>query len=544
MPTVPSESDHGASAAIAAPARARLARYALLGAALLGALADGLLRIGPWGAGLVLWMVFLAGLTVTLVGYRSAKLSTEMCVWLAAAVLMSGTFMWRDADLTLTFVNLFAMLAALLMAALTAAGLPEISVVRARLGDLVRAVSRSVGETAAGPFRLMALDADLQSVFRPTGDGQFVRFGRAVLITAPLVAVFAMLFVRADPMFGSLLTLPRLEMDVFISHIVVTGFFAWIVAGWWRSLLMGNRRSSRLSHNAAAPGASSSSAVVSNQPFFALGSTDVAFALGALNVLFAVFVLVQLQWLFGGEALVLSTTGLGYAEYARLGFFELTSVAALLLAVLLGAHALIPQDDTRAARRFRRLSVPLVALLGAVMLSAGARMELYVYYYGWSLDRLYASTFMVWLALVFIWLWMTLLRGRPLRFALGFVSSAFVVLALLNIADPAALVARTNIARAESAAPGTAAADYPYVASLGGDAAPLLVDELLRSTSSDGEVTSAGRCVAATNLLGRWGSGSRRAADDWRQWNLARSRAVAVVRSAAPQLRALCEPYL
>jgi hypothetical protein len=538
MPIASPKLNCGQTPPVETSPRARLARYALIGAALLGVSADALLRIGPWGAGLVLWMAVLAGLTVALLDYRGTRLSTETCVWLAAAVLLSGTFMWRDADLMLTLVNLSAMLAALLIGAVTAAGVPELSVAQARLRDLFHAALHSVGGTAAGPCRLIAFDAELQAVLRPPGHGQLLRMGRAVLITAPLFAVFALLFTRADPLFGSLLTVPRIDMSVVMPHVIVTGFFAWIVAGWFRGVLIGDR-----SAGGAAPNVPSPPGIVITPPF-TLGSTDVTLALGALNVLFTVFVLVQLQWLFGGEALVLRTTGLGYAEYARHGFFELTSVAALLLAVLVGGHALIPRDDSGAMRRFRRLSLPLVALLGAVMLSAAARMQLYVYYYGLSLDRLYASTFMVWLALVFVWLSLTLLRGRPRRFALGFVSSAFAVLALLNIVNPGALVARTNLARAESAAPGMAAADYLYVASLGGDAAPIVVDQLLKSAPAAGEAAPVDRCVAATSLLARWDSGSRREAEDWRRWNLARSRALAAVRTAAPRLRALCGPSL
>ena len=43
--------------------------------------------------------------------------------------------------------------------------------------------------------------------------------------------------------------------------------------------------------------------------------------------------IVQLRYLFGGAALVHVTAGLTYAQYARRGFFELVTVAALLLAL-------------------------------------------------------------------------------------------------------------------------------------------------------------------------------------------------------------------
>ena len=56
--------------------------------------------------------------------------------------------------------------------------------------------------------------------------------------------------------------------------------------------------------------------------------------LTAVNLLFAAFVAVQLTALFGGDAWVLKTAGLTYAEYARQGFFQLVIVSVFVLGIV------------------------------------------------------------------------------------------------------------------------------------------------------------------------------------------------------------------
>jgi hypothetical protein len=189
-----------------------------------------------------------------------------------------------------------------------------------------------------------------------------------------------------------------------------------------------------------------------------------------------------------------------------------------------------------------------VVLLGAVMFSAGARMRLYVQYYGISTDRLYATAFMIWLAIVFVWLAFTVLRSRPRTFATGLVVSGFVVLFTLNFLNPDALVARANLARGDAVrTAGAAGPDLRYVASLGGDAMPLVVSALLTAPTAPNvavDTTAAGeRCAAADIVLRRWtGERRARAARDWTQWNLARSRATREVRAHEAELRQLACP--
>jgi hypothetical protein len=519
--------------------RACFARDALIAAVLLGLVADPLLRNGLNGLGLVIWMLQLAVAVVVLTRQNGHALSREAGIWLAVAVFFSGGLAWRDADL-LQFFDVLAMLGALTLLAMSMNGIPVSSLGVARVRDLIRGAFGTGLSVASGAPGLLLRDAELRGERQGSGDWTIARVAKAVAIAAPIFVVFALLLINADPVFGSLVTLPDVDFDVVASHFLIAGFFTWVVAGWLRRSFL----------------ARPDSATTVETPLpLTFGAAETSITLGTLAVLFAAFVIVQMGWLFGGEALVLRTTGLGYAQYARRGFFELVWVAVLLLPVLLGTHALISADDARTLRLYRRLALPLVGLLGAILISAGARMRLYIHYYGISTDRLYATAFMIWLAMVFAGLAFTVLRARPRTFALGMVASAYAVLFALNVSSPDALVARANLARASAvraetssagttATPRVAGADPEYIAYLGGDAIPLLVSAL---TSSDDAVAGAPlkeRCAAARILLERWSEpGGSRRMQSWTQWNLARSRALHAVQAHDEELTRLACPY-
>jgi hypothetical protein len=150
---------------------------------------------------------------------------------------------------------------------------------------------------------------------------------------------------------------------------------------------------------------------------------------------------------------------------------------------------------------------------------------------------------MIWLAIVFVWLVFTVLRSRPRTFATGLVASGFAVLFTLNVMNPDARVARANLARAEAEHTGAAGKDLRYVATLGGDAVPIVVSELIAPAPAADSATSNDRCVAANTLLERWtGERLERVAHSWTQWNVARTRATRAVAAHEAELRQLACP--
>jgi Domain of unknown function (DUF4173) len=519
--------------------QASFARRALLHAVLLGALADALLRDPPWGIGLLVWMIAFAGTVVALAWKRGHGLSREQGAWLFAALFFAGNFAWRDSE-ALQFYDFVGMLGALLLLGATVSRASAVhTVLGTRVRDLVMSAARIVGSVTHAVLILLFRDSALDT--EALRGSRWKAGIRGALIALPLLLLFGVLLSQADPVFASVFSLPNIDFGRVLSHLVVAGFFTWIVGGWLRGALVDERSPLRLPEGIA----------------LKLGTTETTIVLGALNVLFALFVAVQIGWLFGGEALVRRTTGLGYAQYARRGFFELVWVSLLVLPVLLGTRAAIPSTDEVTLRRHRQLAVPLIVLLGAMMISAAGRMQLYVQYYGLTVDRVFAMVFMGWLALVFVWLALTVLRGRARDFAAGMTVSGFAVLAALNVTNPEALVARVNIARAPRAASTVdslqvqqptqtatpsgprSALDVWYLANLGGDATPYVVSALLappvaREGAASRQEEVKLRCNALKSVLTRWVGAP---AGDWRRWNVSAQRARRVVVSEEAKLR-------
>jgi len=518
-----------------------LARRILLEALFLGGLGDSLLRQGP-GLGLFLWIIAFAITVLRLLRRGGDDIRREQIGWLATGVVFAGFFAWRNSA-DLLFYDFVAMIGAgLFLAATIGAGSPIRSILGQRVRDLARAIGFAVRSSVSGvvsPVRESDIGAPASWY-----QGRARAALRAVVLTIPVLLVFGLLFANADPVFGSLLALPNLQLDTIASHLFIFGFVTWATAGGLHGAF---------ATVAPAPTKERPSSI-------SLGTLDVTAILGGLVALFAAFVAVQVGWLFGGERLVRSTTGLGYAEYARHGFFELVWVSLLVLPVLLGTRALIRDDDAAAVRRHKLLAVPLLVLLGGVMTSALGRMALYVHYYGPSTARLYATVFMCWLAIVFAWFGLTILRGRTRDFAAGMTITGFLTLAGLNVVNPEVLVARASIARAAAAlqvsdslpaAPRSAGAarvvsspiDYFYLSRrLDGDAATEVVRALLAapvaapdSPAREPEVRS--RCDAVRNLLERWGPKAQ--PTDWRRWDVGGWRARQAVRGNETALRSV-----
>ena len=530
--------------------RARLAARALTDALLLGLVGDAILRVPSWGANMAIWSLAIVAAVVTLARRRYEALPADARWLLIPALALSLLFVWRDSDSliaynTLTFFGTLALLAAAISWG------TEQRVLESRFRELVYAGVVIGVNVFVGMIALLLSDVSFRQVAGARGTGRVIAGVRAALVAIPLLLVFGSLFASADPVFARLVSqVFRIDAAAVASHLAVSGIIAWFVGGLLRATVLSNGRGTwRVPF-----------------PDGALGLTEVSVALGSLVALFAAFVIVQLRYFFGGDALVQATAGMSYADYARRGFFELVTVSALVLPVLLTGNSLLRRDTPRADAVFRVLSGTLLTLLAIIMYSAIARMRLYESAYGLSEDRLYATVFMGWLAIVFVWFTVTVLRGRERLFTAGVLASGWATLIALNVADPSGYVARFNIARAGQGKE----VDVRYIARLGADAAPALVQYLARervtapagwvipSTDSAGHALTmpAGsvleradgaretadygeRCEAARRLLHDWGPAVQ---TDWRGWTVSRARARRVVGGSEAALRRLAEP--
>jgi len=489
------------------PSRARLELSVLGAAVVMGILADALLRTMPWGLNVFVWMTALSALIAFHARARQESLSGAGR-WLAAlGALFALGFVWRD-SLALNMLSLLAVLTGLALIILRAQGV--------RIGR-AGFVEYGLGAAVAGLnafFGLLPLlfgEAEWKKLLGARWSQRAMAVARGILFALPCLLIFGGLFMGADAVFNHIIRNTfRLNFQQVFTHFFVAVFFAWCTGGYLRGMLWGKEiaaiEEKRL-------------------PSVSLGAIEGAVALGALDLLFLAFVVVQIRYFFGGAALVQATTGLTYAEYARRGFFQLFDVAVLVLPLLLVVHWLMAQRGPEGERVFRVPAAVQILLLFVIMTSAFERMRLYQAEYGLTEQRLYATAFMGWLAVVFLWFAVTVLNGRRERFAFGAMVAGFALVIFLNVLDPDAIIARTNLARAKAGR----SFDARYATRLSADAVPGIVAALPDLNPQD-------RCAVASEILRRWPPSCP---SDWRSWNWSRARAAQVVRENMGSLKAI-----
>ena len=276
---------------------------------------------------------------------------------------------------------------------------------------------------------------------------------RGALLGAPVMLVIGVLLAVADPIFRS-----WFDLSSITRHLVLISVGAWAATGLAR----------------AASAAKPSPAL---PPARALGVIEASCVLGGLCALYAAFVVAQFIALSAGGRHVLLTRGLTYAQYARGGFFELLACAAITLLVLLGVRACANRDHVV----LKVLSALTVALTLGVVIVAIGRLRLYEAAFGLTMLRLACLVAAVWIGAVFLLLGATFFRrGLPRRlFPASMLVSGLLVIAAWGAANPASIVARTNLDRVRIGQ----RFDTQEAASLGPDATPALLAGIGRLTS-------------------------------------------------------------
>lgn len=484
-------------------------------ALLLGVLGDELLRAFPWGLNAAIWAAAFALIVVALAPFRREVLAGGGYWLLLPAAFFSFGLVWRD-SLVLKSLNLFALAIVLSLLILRAQGrkVREAGFFEYGLGSMIAATN-----AIFSPFLLVFKDINWKDLQNHQASRPLLAACRGVLFSVPPVLIFGGLLVSADPVFSDIIenTLNIGFANLFL-HLFFIAFFAWIASGYLRGIFFGKE----------------AGLVAAQAPKFpALGIAEASIVLGAVDILFLGFVIVQLRYFFGGDGFVQKTIGMTYAEYARHGFFELVTVAALVMPMLLAAHWLLGKDNPRNERIFRALAGAQILLLFVIMASALERMRLYQQEYGMTELRLYTTAFMGWLAVVFVWFAMTVLRGHRKPFALGAMCAGFVLVLSLLALNPDELIARTNTARAMQGRK----FDATYVASLSADAVPALIEALTNPNSRSMGLEN--RCELSAGILRNWYPSND---IDWRTWSPARDRAFRAVRENEILLRANVNP--
>jgi hypothetical protein len=201
-----------------------------------------------------------------------------------------------------------------------------------------------------------------------------------------------------------------------------------------------------------------------------------AVPLALVDGVLAAFIAVQAGALFGGPEAV-QVAGVTHAGRARQGFGQLVAVTAIVLLLLAwagwAAGGGVRDGATGARRRDPRLAVLGGILCGLTLLVAGSalrRLYLYEQAYGWTVTRITAGTFEIWLGVVVVLVAVLWLAGQRRWLPRAVVASAAAMLLALAVAGPDALAGRWNVDRFER----TGRIDVAYLTRLSDDAVPAL----------------------------------------------------------------------
>ena len=331
---------------------------------------------------------------------------------------------------------------------------------------------------------------------------------RGTVLALPVLVVFGALLSSADPRYAERLdaawrALRLTSFEQFIGHIVFIGFMLMVLIGIYRHAAI------RRPHAGMLPTAPSSRF---------LGSIESSSILGAVIVLFGSFLTVQLEYLFGGQAL-LEARGLRYADYARAGFDQLVAVALGAIVLLIGTSIIARRDTRVEQRRFTVLFGTIATMVLVLLGSAFQRLLLYEQTYGFTGARIAAHVFMIWLALLFVALVVLEATGRQRMLVLACVVAAAGFAGSLGVGNVDELIVRQNVAR-------SGVLDVEYLANLSSDAVPALA-ELMQDPATPAPTRAALHGVLACH---------RRFSSLQSEPHLSRWWAQRILDSIAPQL--------
>lgn len=477
-------------------AKTMLAFGVLLVAVAAGVTGDALLRATPWGINVLLWTIVLVASAGVLIRRRSPHLLGEGKWLVIPMVFFAAALAWR-ASAVLNWLSILGLLMSFLLAAF-----------RARTGrmlyamaiEYVQGIVLAFGSASGGALLLLFGDIHWNELPRNGWSSRLRAALRGVIIALPLLLLFGALLAAADAMFEQLINRAfSFDSGSIFLHLTFASFIAWMVGGFLRWMLLSHQPNILIGHR---------------PEFLKLGIIEIGTVLSLLNLLFLSFVIVQFRYFFGGEANIPKGSGLAYAEYARHGFFELVWVTAFVLPLLLGSHWLLRKDNPRDEIIYRALAGTQIGLLFVIMASAVQRMRLYQLALGMTELRFYTMAFMGWLAVVFIWFALTVLRGHRERFAFGAVMTGFAMIAVLHVVNPDARIVRVNLARASEGR----SVDLNYTTSLSADSAEALIEGMKKLKPVDQYIP--GDQMSQNGQRWRLFQPT-----DWRSWNWSRTQA-------------------
>lgn len=191
-----------------------------------------------------------------------------------------------------------------------------------------------------------------------------------------------------------------------------------------------------------------------------------------LLLVYVVFFISQLDYYVSGFTGVLPE-GMSYSTYAREGFFQLCTVCVINLIVILLALAFAKRKADSAPVSLKIITVIYSVFTLVLISTAISKMVMYIDYYGLTQKRVYATWFMILLALLFIIIAVKQFVPKFKSIVSGFVVCV-VLFAVLSLSNVDGNIAKYNVDRYLDGTLNTLDVDMMY-SDLGDSAIPEMV---------------------------------------------------------------------
>ena len=489
MNPVPSPQEPGFPPAVPTrrfyPAEKREFLYALVGLICGCFLCNSVLFSGL-NLGFAVFTAIILVATVLYLLSRGCKPSAYSVVLLVCSVAILGAFA-RGSDASVNFVLFcFLVLSVNLSLCLLAGQNRRSPKGFLSLLDAPRTVFVLGVEDAAPAFR------GLKQGFQQSGtvSKKFGAVGVGLLLSVPLLAAVIPLLIKADAAFDGLLqNLPDWDM----AELVISVLFGFFLACYFYTRGVALYHSPKIQPD--------------TKQRKGMNPLTVNTVLIAVALVYVVYLISQLAYFSGGFSGILPE-GYTIAEYARRGFFEMAWLCVINLGIIALAIGLTsPKGASPLLTKLLCLFLGIVTLF--LVVSASAKMFIYIDTYGLTRLRVLTEVIMIWLGLstiiVCVWLFVPKLAYMKIVLVLALVMGAAV-----GWADVDTVVARYNVNAYLSGK--LATVDVNYLGTLGSGATPY-IQKLMDDPNAQIYVP------ARVNTYSREDSGD--AVEDFRDWNYA-----------------------
>ena len=441
---------------------------------------------GGLNLGFAVFTAVILASTVLYLISRGSKPSAYCIVLLVCSLAILGTFA-RGADAGVKFVLFcFLILSVNLSLCLLAGQNRRNPKGFLSLLDAPRTVFMlGIGEVSPA-FRGLKLGFQQSS----SVSKKFGAVGIGLLLSIPLLVAVISLLIRADAAFDGLLqTLPDWDM----TRLVTSVLFGFLLACYFYT------RGTALWH--------SPKATPDTRERTGMNPLIVNTVLIAVGIVYVVYLISQLAYFSGGFSGILPK-GYTVAEYARRGFFEMAWLCVINLgSIALAVGLTSPKEMSPLLTKLLCLFLGIVTLF--LVISASAKMFIYIDTYGLTRLRVLTEVIMIWLGLstviVCVWLFVPKLAYMKVILVLALVMGAAV-----GWADVDTVVARYNVNAYLSGDLQTV--DVNYLGSLGSGATPY-IQKLVDDPNT--EIYTPARVYVYSRV------DSGKAVEDFRSWNYA-----------------------